>query len=118
MQSRTLNALPPWAKELEKNIESQAICAIAHIKKSENDATMEIHVKVKRYLSKKKSMVRQEKHELKIIAIDENLQERVKRLISGDSFTTKSEYIISFRSVSKNNIEWIELTTIDFVQNG
>ena len=107
-----MEALPPWAEKINQDIDAQIVGTIKQITMPENNKPIDIHVKVKTYLKRTKSLGKERKN-LVLKVLDKRQADRLEMLGSKRRVAQDVDYIISLKVVKTINSEWLELITID-----
>ena len=107
-----VNALPPWAVELNNNIDGQIIGSILNVETSFDKSSTILYVMVKAHLNPINNRETSKDGKMTIRIYNKGQVERIKSLVM-EPISEDSDYIISFKTIKKNGAKWFELITID-----
>ena len=107
-----LSALPPWAEELNRDIDGQLIGRIIEIEKSAKRNSISLYVKISQHLNHQNYPDTGKGTKIKLRIYDKKQKERIESLITKPT-SNDTEYIISFKVIREKGAESFELITID-----
>ena len=105
-------SLPPWAVELNQNIDTQVIGKIIEIIEDKSEEST-VHIQIDKYLTNSKSKKITQAKKLSLIVNKEVHKELTTRLKKYSSITSNSSYLISFKEKNDGRVKYLELVTID-----
>ena len=105
-------SLPPWAVELNQNIDSQVTGKIKKIVETKNNY-FTLYIRVEEYLTKDKGNKNTKEKDLKLRVYKQVHRELINSYTRNTSITNDSIYLISFEAKKDESIEYLELITID-----
>ena len=109
---KPLSALPPWAEELDKDIDGQIIGRILNVESHTDKRFASMNVIVKAHLNPNDNRAKGKDYRMIIRIYNKKDIERIQSLIM-KSTGKDSDYIISFKTIKKDGAEWFKLMTID-----
>ena len=109
---KNLESLPPWAVELNQNIDSQVTGKIKKIVETKNNY-FTLYIRVEEYLTKDKGNKNTKEKDLKLRVYKQVHRELINSYTRNTSITNDSIYLISFEAKKDESIEYLELITID-----
>ena len=107
-----ISALPPWAEELNRDIDGQLIGSIIEIEKSTKGNSISLYIKVSAHLNYQNYPNTEKGTKTKLRIYDKKQKERIESLITKPT-SNETEYIISFKVIREKGAESLELITID-----
>ena len=105
-------SLPPWAVELNQNIDTQVIGKIIEIIEDKSEEPT-LHIQIDKYLTNSKSKKIAQAKKLSLRVNKEVHKELITSLEKNSSVTSKSSYLISFKEKNDGKVKYLELVTID-----
>ena len=105
-------SLPPWAVELNQNIDTQVIGKIIEIIEEKSEEST-LHIQIDKYLTNSKSKKITQAKKLSLRVNKEVHKELITRLEKNSSITSNSSYLISFKEKNDGKVKYLELVTID-----
>ena len=105
-------SLPPWAVELNQNIDTQVIGKIIEIIEDKSEEST-LQIQIDKYLTNSKSKKITQAKKLSLRVNKEVHKELITRLEKNSSITSNSSYLISFKEKNDGKVKYLELVTID-----
>ena len=107
-----VNALPPWAVELNNNIDGQIIGSILNVETSFDKSSTILYVMVKAHLIPINNRETSKDGRMTIRIYNKGQVERIRSLIIKPTSEDR-DYLISFKTIKRDGVKWFELITID-----
>ena len=105
-------SLPPWAVELNRNIDTQVIGKIIEIIENKSEEST-LHIQIDKYLTNSKSKKITQAKKLSLRVNKEVHKELMTSLEKNSSIKSNSSYLISFKEENDGKVKYLELVTID-----
>lgn len=105
-------SLPPWAVELNQNIDTQVIGKIIEFIEDKNKEST-LHIQIDKYLTNSKSKKITQAKKIGLRVNKEVHKELITRLEKNSSIASNSSYLISFKEINDGKVKYLELVTID-----
>ena len=112
IHQKPLNALPPWAVELNNNVDGQIVGKILDFENSFNKESTNLHLIVTAHLNPINNRDMAKDHMMTIRVYNKIDVERIKNLIMKPTSEDR-DYLISFKTIKRDGVKWFELITID-----
>lgn len=110
--TKQLGSLPPWAAELNQNIDAQVIGKIIKIiEKRRKELTL--YIQVDKYLTKGKGNENTRPNSLELKIYNQAHKELINSYARNTSIDSNRSYLISFKEKHIDDIKYLELVTID-----
>ena len=105
-------SLPPWAVELNQNIDTQVIGKIIKIIEDKSKKPT-LYIQIHKYLTNSKSKKITQAKKLSLRVNKKVHKELINSLEKNSSTTSNSSYLISFKEKNDGKVKYLELVTID-----
>ena len=110
--TKKLESLPPWAVELNQNIDAQVIGKIIKIIE-QGQKELTLYIQVDKHLTKGKGNKNTRPNSLELKIYKQMHKELINSYARNTSINSNSSYLISFKEKYIDNIKYLELVTID-----
>lgn len=110
--SRNLTSLPPWAVEINQNINIQVIGKIIKVVET-NNKDLTLYIQIEKYLTKGKADKIEKGKGLKLRVYKQMHKELIYSYARNNLIGNDSNYLISFKTSNNEKVEYQELVTID-----